>query len=936
MKLYSLIFSIFLLTNLAFSQTNLKEGLDDAVKESDKFLQKRDYKNALESANRALKIGLSDYGDTSAQVATVYSKIGRIYFTKGELDEAEKFFLKEKIVLADNKFSPSYARLINNLSVVYQSMGKGEKVEKMLLESIDIKKQLGFTSDTSYAKTLNNLGQYYYSIGRYPDAEKYLVESLEIKKKANPEENISNVNTLINLGLMYKAIGNRELTIKYLDEAYKIATRILSQDDPTFALVVFNLAIAYTEYGMQDKAEPLIIKSNEIQKSLSNEDNIGSINTLYNIAQLQISTKKYEEAVNILVPLEPKVLAKLGNGHPLYSKILKALGIVYWIQGNVRQAYKYLEETVQLAKTLYKPTSINYANALHSFAGILKEMKEFPEAESYYKNAFQIYLYQIDKFFPYYSESEKAKFYSILKERFDMFYCYTADRRDENPELLTKMYDLHTSTKGLLLNFSKKLKKNVQKSGDKQLIKKYEEWIERKEYLSKLYSMSKIELKKTGKNVEELENEANNIEKELSKAASQNINILDSMKVSWKDVQKKLSPDEAAVEIIRFKFFNKGWSDSVYYAALILTSETKDKPLYVLMQYGNDMESYFYRNYKNMIKQKFPDKKSYSAYWEEIEKLIPTKKRIFLSLDGIYNNINLNTLKREDGTYVIEDKDIVIIPNTNEIVKEEIRTKLDNITYKNTASLIGFPKYKLDNVSKAPEMKELNKEEVSHNEIMINDLPGTKVELLKISEDLSKNKWQFKMLIAEEASEAKFKNLENSQLIHIATHGFFMSNLTNAEEGREFGVDIDRAVQNPLLRSGLLFSGASNYLNFDFTSQEKDENGILTSYEAMNLNFDNTKLIVMSACETGLGQVMNGEGVYGLQRSFQVAGAKNLIMSLWTVNDQTTQELMNGFYSKWLSGTPIRTAFRETQLEIKSNYKDPYYWGAFVLVGEIK
>lgn len=935
MKLYSLIFSVFLLTSFAYSQGGLKEGLDDVIKESDKFLQKRDYKNALESANRALKIGLSDYGDTSAQVATVYSKIGRIYFTKGELDEAEKYFLKEKNVLGENKFSPAYARLINNLSVVYQSMGKGEKVEKMLIESIDIKKQLGFTIDTSYAKTLNNLGQYYYSIGRYPEAEKYLVESLEIKKKANPEENISNVNTLINLGLMYKAIGNRDLTVKNLEEAYKISSRILAHDDPTYALVVFNLAIAYTEYGMQEKAEPLITKSNEIQKSLSGELNIGSINTLYNIAQLQISTKKYNEAIKILEPLEPKVLAKLGNAHPLYSKILKALGIVYWIQGNVRQAYKYLEETVQLAKTLYEPTSINYANALHSFGGILKEMKEYPEAENYYQNAFQIYLYQIDKFFPYYSEAEKSKFYAILKERFDMYYCYTADRRDENPELLTKMYDLHTSTKGLLLNFSKKLKKNVLRSGDKILIKKYEEWIERKEYLSKLYSMSKMDLKKTGKNVEQLEKEANDIEKELSKAASQNSTILDTMKVSWKDVQKKLGPDDAAIEIIRFKFFNKGWSDSVYYAAIIITSETKDKPMYVLMQNGNDMEKSFYLNYKNMIKQKFPDKKSYSAYWEEIEKLIPNKKRILLSLDGIYNNINLNTLKRENGTFVLEDKDVVIIPNTNEIVKEEIRNQIEQVTYKNTASLIGFPKYKLDKTS-TPVLKDFDKAEVSHNEILINELPGTKVELGKISEDLAKNKWQFKTLMEEEASEAKFKNLENSQLIHIATHGFFLSNLTNAEEGREFGVDIDRAVQNPLLRSGLLFSGASNYLNFDFTSQEKDENGILTSYEAMNLNFDNTKLIVMSACETGLGQVMNGEGVYGLQRSFQVAGAKNLIMSLWTVNDQTTQELMTGFYSKWLSGISIRTAFREAQLELKNKYKDPYYWGAFVLVGEIK
>lgn len=169
--------------------------------------------------------------------------------------------------------------------------------------------------------------------------------------------------------------------------------------------------------------------------------------------------------------------------------------------------------------------------------------------------------------------------------------------------------------------------------------------------------------------------------------------------------------------------------------------------------------------------------------------------------------------------------------------------------------------------------------------------------------------------------------------MHIATHGYFLQDVEGSV-GSVYGVDAENASKNPLLRSGLILADAKGAIGDDQTMIVADhENGILTAYEAMNLDLEGTDLVIMSACETGLGDVKSGEGVYGLQRSFLVAGADALIMSLWKVDDEATQLLMSNFYTNWVKGGDKQKAFKQAQLQLMAKYKDPYFWGAFVMIG---
>jgi CHAT domain-containing protein len=211
-------------------------------------------------------------------------------------------------------------------------------------------------------------------------------------------------------------------------------------------------------------------------------------------------------------------------------------------------------------------------------------------------------------------------------------------------------------------------------------------------------------------------------------------------------------------------------------------------------------------------------------------------------------------------------------------------------------------------------------------------LPGTRREGERIAALLGVEP------VLDRVLDQPLRAIRSPRILHLATHGFFLDDqhldpdtawrdLTSADRlaGARF--------ENPLLRSGLLLAGFNTWRKGGDVPAEA-EDGMLTAEDVTGMDLLDTELVVLSACETGLGQVHVGEGVFGLRRAFAVAGAKTLVMSLWKVPDEQTQQLMVDFYSRILRGEGWAEALRQAQQALRARYPDPYYWGAFICQGD--
>jgi CHAT domain-containing protein len=804
------------------------------------------------------------------KIADLQNKLSYYYLLVGKTDSAQWFAQQAGHLSGVINYQKGLGVSYTREGYLYDLYADFPKAMESYTKALAIFVEIGDTSEQ--ASALGNMGRIYEEAKVNDKALYYYLEAQKLFEKMNNEEGLS--NGYLNIGGMYSKSKNYEEALAYVFKAAELKEKLGDKR---------GLAIAYS--------------------------NIGGFYT--DLKQYDLAIGYYEKALLLK--------EELGDKESLAATYCN-MGSFYYNQKNYSKADECFSKGYDISKEINSISWMQYACFLLFRTNI--KLKAHADAEKYGFEFLEMNKRSVFNNFPIFTEKEKELFLIPLTAQFDKFNSYALKRKNENPALSETVYNTTLTYKGLLLKSSTAMRNAILSGGDKELIRDYENWLELKKQIAKTYT--------SGKNVALLEERADSIEKHLVRRSAVFSDFEKSQKLTWREVQNSLNPGEAAIEFIHFKHDNDTIAFVAYCALVVkpgaaypemieLFRETKLEEILGTFQ-GNNL------NYINSVYGKRSEKNSalYDLIWKPMENSLRGVKKVYLSPAGLLHKVSFAALSKEQDVYLCDNYSIQMVASSAKVALPENFM----LTGETAATIFGGINYSTDS---------------SEHQIW-NYLEGTETEAQKIAALFAKKNLPSTFLSSASATEAEFKLLASqSNILHIATHGFFypdpkvalakivpeeMESGEIAFRGRGFGYATFVENENPLMRSGLVFAGANNVWS---TQNNEGEDGVLTAQEVAHLDMRKTQLIVLSACETGLGDIKGSEGVYGLQRAFKMAGVNYIIMSLWQVPDKETAEFMQLFYKNLLKAKNIPAAFQKTQKRMSEKY-DPYYWGAFVLI----
>ena len=836
---------------------------------------------------------------------------------QGLFDDAESilFISQKRLAKAENKATYNELNATEELASLYITLGRYTQTEKLLNQLIKTYEVRYGRNSRKLITSLVNQGRLQLISGEYTDAEKTAKRALGIAENTYGKHSSKIAPALLLLSEIYTSIGDYGKAQVNVEKAVEIQEEQFGREHVDVANSLTQWALIKFYKG--DNPREIEKLMNEAKFIIANKlgtSNPQFANILTELSKVYISQKRYDEAFNALTQAENIWVAKVGRRNNINAAGIYSLTRdIYYYQRQFDLAEDNYEKAKKLYEKFFNNNHPEYVKILSKLSKVYYMEGDTKNAKKFIEEALVNYVRFIQDFFPALSEREKAKYWNTIRPDFEFYNTLAFNLKDSYPDMVASVYDNALLTKAILLNSSIKIRERIMNSTDEVAKAKYNEWLNKKEDLTNVLSMSTEQLAENQIDPVALSHEIEQLEKDLSQRSQLFSSSFEDKTITWHHVQKALKPNEIAIEMVRYRYFDHVFTDSVIYAAIYVKHESNNtRPEVVLINNGHDLENKFFKFYRNSIAYKVKDSYSYSNYWEPIKKIAGAFPTIYLSADGVYNQINLEAIPVSEDKYVIDNSNIILVSNTKDIYLKQVKTQI--VQEEKKASMFGNPDFYL-----------------ASNSGNINALPGTAREVKELKSLLSDKGWSTTSYMEEEANEEQIKKLDNPKVFHIATHGFFTP-VAEIESTDQMMMSESQASKNPLLRTGLLLTGAGDLLN-KTTYNYNMENGILTAYEAMNLNLDQTELVVLSACETGLGELALGEGVYGLQRAFLVAGAKTLIMSMFKVDDSATQLLMVKFYKKWLETGQKRASFIEAKKELRTEYPDPIHWGSFIMIG---
>ena len=909
--------------------------------------QQRRYAGAEKLDRLALAIDEKALGPENPSVVIDLTNLGAVLRHESKFGEAEALYVRVLSIdlKLHGKDDPAIAADLRELASVYADTRKFAKAEPIYRRAIEIDEKALGPNHPTVAMDFGSLGNLYQRQGRDAEATPLYRKSLAIREQALGPADPQVALALSNLAEALFGQGQYAEAESSYRRAIDIDVKALGPEHPEVAQLLTKLARVYMEEIKVPAALPLFERALAIHQKIPDYQ-ADVARDLSGLAEIYMSSGRPADAISTL-RRALEIHQKLSGPNSIDAAIvMMTLGDFLRRQGSLTDAESLQERALPIVEKEFGPDDPATRECVLSLAMTYSALNLPEKATPYFDRSINTLAKQFDSSFAYMSESERLRFLGTLPGAFPIYFSYVTEFRKRDPSLTGKMYDLLLWEKGLIAVSAGTMRAKIVASKDPQALALFDRLTAMKAQVAAAASGQ------GDRNaLAQWEQQANDVEKELLKRSSALADQKSRARARWQDVRKTLKPGEAAVEIVRFQALTGKLQTAIlYYVALVLTPDAETPKLVVLGE-AEKLEAAPLTSYRTEVartrgtaartaKQRVsaePSPEAYNAFWKPLEAEIGDAKRVYVSTDGVLSQIPVGLFSDTTGKLLMEKYDLRVVSSTRDLLLVP-QTALSKI-----AVLIGNPAFDLSEPEHRAALDRLQTGGPPHPPAtrearpgQLPPLPATQDEVEAVARALKSAGWQVMPFTGDLALEEVLDGLRGPRVLHLATHGFFLPD--PATRQRKFVVSAPSGTEEPMLRSGLFFAGADRARSGAPRAKGIDD-GVLTAYQTAQLNLAGTELVVLSACETGLGEQKNGEGVFGLPRGLQEAGAESVLMSMWSVPDRETQELMTLFYQKWLAGADKHEALRQAQLQERETVRQrygadlPYYWGAFVLIG---
>ncbi|CAN5207624.1 CHAT domain-containing protein [soil metagenome] len=874
------------------------------------------YLDALPLLERALGIREKILGTENVETAIVINRLGILQFSLGDLEKSE-IFLKRANEIYEKLTAPNeldVADTLGNLAVIRKIKGDFIESEKLQLRVLEIRERVLGTNHNLVASAFNNLGVLYRKRGENTKAEQMYRRSLEIRERLFGAESIEVASVLVNISSLSFYKGDYENALVLDRRILEIREKILNPEHPEVAVALENLALIYIELRDFEKAEPLLKRSLKIHEKSAGQDSAKLVNPLLNLVKLYGEKGEYEKAEPLLK--RALQISEKKDSLPDYSISLKTFGDFYTLKGDYAQAEPLYQKALEIKENFFGENHFEVGFTCDALARLYFLKGDAAQAIKMQECANRIHEKNIALNLVVGTEHQKLSFMRLMSENLNQTIALHVNLAKENHFARDDAATAILQRKGRVLDAMTDNLSALRSrfdANDKSLIDRLNDANAQLAELTLNQPETKT-LTEYQNQISTVRERKEKVENEISRRSEGFYEQAKTLNLA--DIKKVIPADAALIEFVVYqpidaKKQGKEIFGEPHYAVYVIRNQGEIG--WAELGAAKDVDAaidQFRVALRDVRRQDV--KKLARALDEKI--MLPLRasfgdaKHLLISPDGNLSLIPFEALVDEKNQYAVENYSFTYLTSGRDLLR--MNTKREN---KNNPLVIANPLFGAsETVAQVSSGNKRRSITATRNltDTFFAPLGGTMQEARAIQLIFPNADF----LNGIGATETALKRTNAPQILHLATHGFFLE---------------DKKIGNPLLRSGLAFAGANS------RKGEKDD-GILTALEASGLNLWGTKLVVLSACDTGLGEVRNGEGVYGLRRAFILAGTESLVMSLWSISDYVTRELMTNYYKNLKNGLGRGASLRQVQLEMlkKPNRQHPFYWASFIQSGD--